>query len=528
MSADPVSRYAKYFPCLFFYGLIAGVAVGLAAGCQPPTSSPAPAEAPPVPVEADVSEEAPQREKQWMACYIQDQQIGYMGLSVEPVVLDGEQLFRFRYEEELRIRRFDDTTEVRTNLESVQDSQGRLRTFRSEVLAGPRPMVTQGIYQDGQLHMTLHTEGRSEDQTLEWQADWLGFFADQQSLRNEPLQPGETRTLQVLLPVVHQLATVEMRAIAYEATPLLEETRQLLRIDVTTDIGSTQLNSIFWADREGNIWKNRELQLDLVAYRVTREQALQPITGTGFDLAAQTLIRLDKPLQNPRAVQQLVYRATMTEGEIDGLFVHDGSQHVRPVDAQSAEVTVRAIRPPDRGGLEPFDGDMWTDPTDAERLPGPLIQSDDPLIVEMASSVAGGESDAWELACALEDYVYGIVQLKNYSTALASAAEVARSREGDCTEHAMLLAALCRARGLPARLAVGLVYYPPSQAFAYHMWTEVWIEDRWIGLDATLADGGIGAAHLKLGVSSMRGHHAYADLLPIVRAIGRLQLEVVP
>ena len=40
----------------------------------------------------------------------------------------------------------------------------------------------------------------------------------------------------------------------------------------------------------------------------------------------------------------------------------------------------------------------------------------------------------------------------------ATAAEVARSREGDCTEHAVLLAALARARGIPARVAMGLVY----------------------------------------------------------------------
>jgi transglutaminase/protease-like cytokinesis protein 3 len=91
----------------------------------------------------------------------------------------------------------------------------------------------------------------------------------------------------------------------------------------------------------------------------------------------------------------------------------------------------------------------------------------------------------------------------------------------------MLLAALCRARKIPARIAIGLVYYPPAQGFAYHMWTEVWIEDRWMGLDATLGDGGIAADHLKLAVSSLAGASAYADLLPVVQAIGKLQLEVV-
>ena len=67
----------------------------------------------------------------------------------------------------------------------------------------------------------------------------------------------------------------------------------------------------------------------------------------------------------------------------------------------------------------------------------------------------------------------------------------------------------------------------PERAFAYHMWTEVWLSDRWMPLDATLGRGGIGAAHLKLTSTSFGGVNAYADLLPIVQAIGQLELEIV-
>ena len=53
---------------------------------------------------------------------------------------------------------------------------------------------------------------------------------------------------------------------------------------------------------------------------------------------------------------------------------------------------------------------------------------------------------------------------------------------------------LARARGIPARVAIGLVYMEGEQAFGYHMWTEVYIDKRWIPIDGTLALGGIGAA----------------------------------
>ena len=55
---------------------------------------------------------------------------------------------------------------------------------------------------------------------------------------------------------------------------------------------------------------------------------------------------------------------------------------------------------------------------------------------------------------------------------------MAKSREGDCTEHAVFLMALCRARGIPARGAMGLVYLESQRAFFYHMWTEVYIDNR--------------------------------------------------
>ena len=46
-------------------------------------------------------------------------------------------------------------------------------------------------------------------------------------------------------------------------------------------------------------------------------------------------------------------------------------------------------------------------------------------------------------------------------------------------------------------------------------------------MDGTLGLGGIGAAHLKLNSSSLQGVSAYAELLPVIQALGRLELELV-
>ena len=156
-----------------------------------------------------------------------------------------------------------------------------------------------------------------------------------------------------------------------------------------------------------------------------------------------------------------------------------------------------------------------------------LIQSDDERVRRLAGSVAPDEADSARLAAALERFVGGYIQNKDFSRALASAAEVARTRQGDCTEHAVLLAAMCRARGLPARVAIGLVYSEREGGFAYHMWDEVWIDNRWVPLDATLGRGGIGAAHVKLRHTNLHGVGPYAAFLPVYQVLGRLEMEIL-
>ena len=140
--------------------------------------------------------------------------------------------------------------------------------------------------------------------------------------------------------------------------------------------------------------------------------------------------------------------------------------------------------------------------------------------------VAARERDPWTIAQAIERSVHQYIREKDFTQAFSTAAEVVRTRQGDCTEHAVLLAALCRARGIPARVAIGLVYHAPFQGFAYHMWNEAWIKDRWIPLDATLGLGGIGAAHLKIADADLQGTGAFGAFLSVLQVIGQLELEI--
>ena len=64
---------------------------------------------------------------------------------------------------------------------------------------------------------------------------------------------------------------------------------------------------------------------------------------------------------------------------------------------------------------------------------------------------------------------------KKPTVSLPSAREVLRTKVGDCNEHTALYVAMARALGIPARIAVGLVYV--RGAFYYHAWPEVYLDE---------------------------------------------------
>ena len=129
----------------------------------------------------------------------------------------------------------------------------------------------------------------------------------------------------------------------------------------------------------------------------------------------------------------------------------------------------------------------------------------------------------------MEKYVRDKLTKKNFSTAMASAAEVAQRMEGDCTEHAVLLAAMLRAKKVPSRIAAGLVYVDSLNSFGGHMWTEAFLAGEWIPLDATLGKGGIGPAHLKMADSALDEDAPLpvSTFLPAYQALGKLKIDVL-
>jgi transglutaminase-like putative cysteine protease len=121
------------------------------------------------------------------------------------------------------------------------------------------------------------------------------------------------------------------------------------------------------------------------------------------------------------------------------------------------------------------------------------LEADDPQIEAAADSF--DNSGQVELVCSIYSFVLGRMQYSGYNPSDVGAAAALDSGSGDCTEYADLFAALCRAKGIPARVIEGYASDAgPDDLRFGHNWTEVYLDDfGWVPFDPIYDDNNGGS-----------------------------------
>lgn len=457
----------------------------------------------------------------WDVILMDDKRVGYDHKTERTETRDGRTVRRTEAETRMLIKRFGETVELLNRYTSLETPEGELLAFTSEGL----PADSVGEVHDGTLTIETTSAGNKAVRSLDWPDDAGGFFAEDQSLRGRPMQPGETRTLRFLQPAFNTLGTEELTAGDYEPTELPSGAQDLLRIEsrLTIDGSDQPVTATHWADRQGEVLKTVLPAMQLTFYRATEAEATATAAEAPLDLGVSSVVPLEQPFHSARQSHRAIYRLELTDGNPAAAFPTCATQQPRATGPHTAELTVTSLDPQS----PPAEIGPAAPPSPDDRGPNSLVQSDDPAIVAMSREAAGAKKSPLAKALALERYVHEHIREKNFSITFASAAEVAKQMSGDCSEHAVLLAALARAAEIPARAAVGLVYAPSENGFAYHMWNELFIDGRWVPLDATLGQGRVGADHLKLADSNLHDATGLVSFLPVVEVLGKLKIELV-
>lgn len=457
----------------------------------------------------------------WEAAYQGKQKIGFQRSLIDRVDANGQAVIHVRVDCKLSIKRFSDMAVMYMAVDSYETLDGRLYAIDSTMKMGGDANKTIGkLEAGGKFKITAQTPGKSTDQIIDWQPDVLGPYAHERLLREKPMKPGETRTYKTFLPEANQIATMTLKALQTESTAFPNgKPRDLLKVESTND--KVPLNTTFWMDDKGDIVKTSTPFIGTVleTFRVNKSEAVDEAGGEAADLGVASLVKPDRPI--PRAHNRdraVTYKLTF--GEKKGADELPAASYQEILERKDNVVRINGHH------SDPSKTESDKSPGEEFLSPNGFLQSDNPKIRDAATTAIGNATTQWQKATRIERWVHENVTQKDFTVGFATAGEVIETRRGDCTEHAVLLAAMCRAVGVPSRVAMGLVYLESSNVFGYHMWAEVFINGDWIPLDGTLGQGGIGGGHIKLGDSSLKGASALSAFLPIFNVIGKLKIEV--
>ena len=281
------------------------------------------------------------------------------------------------------------------------------------------------------------------------------------------------------------------------------------------------LRTSSWVTDTGEVVRE-ESPLGLITVRESADSARAMAVSRRMQVdllqTAAVAPRMKTPIPEPRDVRLM--RIRLGGADFSATDLEGGAQHLVG--------NVLELRDPQ--AMKP----ERADPDAARYLAAEaFIESDAPEIIAEAQKAVAGTTGARARAEKLTRYVNALLD-KKPTVSLPSAREVLRTKVGDCNEHTALYVAMARALGIPARIAVGLVYI--HGAFYYHAWPEVYISEGsgfrvqgsaaterglWLPVDPTLNEFPANATHLRL---ARGGLDKQTVILPMM---GRLTMDVL-
>ncbi len=463
----------------------------------------------------------------WHCIYLQSMKVGYEHQRITRGAEDGRATFRTEVHDQFAIARAGMKLEFAIDTIMNEDAEGRLISFRRAMRQGPLAQASEGTVEGDELVLT-RSQGANTVTSRVPAPKGLCPWALHRLTDEKGYEPGTTYTVKAFVPDFPD-RDIDVTVTVGQAEPVqvFEVTKWLHRMDTRLSI-LPQFPLTQWVDGSGTVWLTRAVLgpgLTLEMRKATEEIAIAP--GEPAELLLTTLVRTDVPIAQPRSLERLQVLLLPVEGVTTEPEVPAGPyQQVQRVGGGLMLTVTRAHGDPAKTYRLPYGEGEHAD------LLGPnqWFETEDPLIVQMSRDAVGEETDALSAARCIERYVHEAITQKDLSLGMATAAETARQKAGYCTEHAVLAAALARAAGIPSRIVAGIVYVgelPGQQggAFAYHMWTEVYVGE-WLPIDAALA--GHDATHIALARSSLNGPSEPLEIASaVIRFVGKVRAQVI-
>ena len=391
---------------------------------------------------------------------------------------------------------------------TIETPDGKPLAFESVIenlgLMNSKTIKTGKITDQGKLEITTTENDRKpQKETIDWPADALMSEGLDLLAKKKGLKEGIAYSVKAFVPdMTSYFVDIDVKVGTTKNIDLLGRVVSLTEVASTMRVFNIPIVSTEYYDKEFKVQKSITPLMGMNLEIIACDKTFALSENDPADFLDRFLLPSPRPIENVKTAPSITYHLTPLEKEELDIPVGD-NQTVRTDETGNILVTVKPVGPP--AGIKiPY---MGKDPEIIKALqPTQYLQSDDKEIIALAQKAVGETTDAAEAARKIEKFVYDYIDEKNLAVGYATAFEVAQSRQGDCSEHALLTAALCRAVGLPAQVVCGMLYVEKfgdrENIFGPHAWVRVYIGGKWVGLDATRAPDGFSAGHITLAAGS--------------------------
>jgi hypothetical protein len=444
----------------------------------------------------------------WHEIRIAAQPAGYLSERTEPAGAGG---FTTIAESRIVINRLGSKVELQASVRSDENTGGHLLAVRAEISSSAQSTVMEGSVGESSLQLRISTGGKTYERTIPFTGALLGPEGARHLTLARLKQPDDSFSYQTFVAEMGVVATVTRTCVAREAHG----------IRIKEEVSGLPGQSTLWLDADARLVRRVQPGPfgDIESQRATKGRALAAAAGATLpaEMYTSSVVRSNIRLPHERLIETMRVRVTHRKPELGWPDFAGANQTVLEKTPDSVVLEIRRPkldRPAESQdpGLKPF------------LAPNALFQSDDREVRNIARQVADGRAATFAVALALRDWTSEHVRF-DAGIAIAPASEVVRNRAGTCFGYAILLGSLARAAGIPSRMQMGFAYV--GGIWGGHAWIEVWVNGRWIPIDAALPSPDVSDAARISFFSSSLEEGALAGIGSLAQMYGNVNIEAL-
>jgi hypothetical protein len=476
-----------------------------------------------VSTEQTTPEDTASDEIEYFAVFMEGKKVGH---AIQSRIVDDEKVTTSE-EASITISRAAVPVTIRMTETSIETHDGKPLGFKVAQDMSIMTMNVEGtVGEQGTVNVITKSMGSEQKSTLEWPRGAVMAEGLRLLTLEKGLKEGSTYTVNLFSPGILQALEAKIQIGAKQNVDLLGRVVALTEVTTTLNIpGAGEIVSKTYVDETLRTQKNVTPVAGMHVEMVSCAKEFALGENDVLELIDKMFVKSPQPLGNLATVKSITYEVVATKETAKLTIPSNDNQKVEQLNGK-VRVTVEPVSAPS-GENFPYSG------SDSKILdatkPTRFLQSDQKEIIDLARRTIGGTKDAAEAIKKIEAFVASYIENKSLSVGYASAAEVLVSKQGDCSEFAVLTAAMCRAVGIPAQVVVGIAYvedFAGLQGFGGHAWNQAYVGGKWIGLDAAFKStgrGGYDAGHIALAA----GGGEPADFLNMASILGQFKIDKV-